>query len=179
MKARDPVQVASRLHDASVSCCAQSKHAKAQRLCLQSLQILKSRLGPKSPDVANVLHTLGTIFQQTNRQPQAEKTFVRSLRIVEKAPRSADVDTLHIMVLDSLAGHYRERGRYQEAEPLYHRAISLAEQTFGSRDGRIAGILNGLAILYKYTARYAEATSLYRRALTIAEKNLGRSDPTV
>src|SRR5690348_2205443 len=132
MKARDPVQVASTLHDAAVSCCSQGKHAQARRLCLRSLQILKSRLGPKSPDVANVLHTIGTICQQTNRQQEAEETFLRSLRIVERAPRSADVDQLHIMVLDSLAGHYRERDSCQEAEPLYHRAIALGEQTAGN-----------------------------------------------
>ena len=169
-KDRDPIEVASETHDVAVSYCARGKHIQARLLCLRSLRILRPLLGAHSPDVANVLHTLATTYDKTSEQLPAERIYLRSLRTVEKAARNADVDTLHIQVLSSLARLFRGQGRYREAEPLAKRALALAEEKSGSRDPQVVHALNNLAVLYSDTRRFAEASRLYQRVLEITKK---------
>ena len=175
----DPVALAVSLHDQAVAYCGQGKLARARPLCIRSIKILKTALGTKHPDVANVIHTLGDTYQREDRFDDAERLYLRALGIVEKAARAKDVDTLHVQVLDSLAGLYRVRGRYKDAEPLYRRALVLAEESFGPDDIQLSRILNNLAVLYKYTARFDEASKLYHRALGITTKALGPRHPEV
>ena len=172
----DPVALAIQLHDQALAYCGQGKPTRARPLCLRSIKILESSLGPKHPDVANVIHTLGDTYERVERYSDAERLYLRALRIVDKADRAKDVDNLHVQVLNSLAGLYRVQGRYTDAEPLYRRALALAEETLGPDDIQLSHILNNLAVLYKYTARFAEASKLYLRALSITTKALGPKD---
>jgi hypothetical protein len=103
----DPVALAVQLHDQAVAYCGQGNLARARPLCLRSIKILESALGPKHPDVANVIHTLGTTYQLDDRHSDAEHLYLRALRIVENAARAEEVDSFHVQVLDSLAGLYR------------------------------------------------------------------------
>src|SRR5579862_3251241 len=175
-RSRDLLEVANRLHDAAASYCAQGKHLKARPLCLRSLRILESTLGPKHPDVANVLHTLAGTYEPPE---QAEELYLRSLSIAEAAVRSVDVDTLHIQVAGSVADLYRRQGRFQEAKPLYQRALVLAEQTLGRHHSYIASILNKQALLDRSERRYRDAAVRYQRALAIARRAWGASHPQV
>jgi tetratricopeptide (TPR) repeat protein len=117
-----------------------------------------------------VLHTLATTYEQTSEPLPAEKIHLRSLRIVEAAERSADVDALHIQVLTSLGRLYRTQARYPEAEPLAKRGLALAEERFGSNSLAAARALSNLALLYQEMRHFAEAARLYHRALEITEK---------
>ena len=159
--------------------CGQGKLARARPLCLRSIKILKSALGSKHPDVANVIHTLGTTYQREERYNDAERLYLRALRMVEDAARAEDVDSFHVQVLDSLAELYRAQGRYTDAEPLYRRALVLAEGVFGPDGVQLSQILNNLAVLYKYTARFDEASKLYHRALSITTKAFGAKHSAV
>jgi tetratricopeptide (TPR) repeat protein len=61
--------------------------------------------------------------------------------------------------LNSLAEFYRERGRYEEAEPLYQRALEMREKVLGL-DHPDTTTLNSLALLYYHQGRYEEAEPL-------------------
>ena len=66
-----------------------------------------------------------------------------------------------------------QQGRYQEALPLYKRALAIREKTLGPDHARTALSLNNLAVLYDTLGQYDEALALYKRALAITEKTLG------
>ncbi|MCP4307664.1 MAG: tetratricopeptide repeat protein, partial [bacterium] len=70
------------------------------------------------------------------------------------------------------------QGRYDEAEPLYRRALAILEKVLGAEHPAVATSLNNLAELYRDQGRYDEAEPLYRRALAILEKGLGPEHPT-
>ena len=176
-KDRDPIEVASEVHDVAVSYCTRRKHIEARPLCLRSLRILRPLLGAHSPDVANVLHTLAATYEQTSDPSTAEKIYLRSLRTVEKAARDTDVDTLHIQVLTSLARLYRREGRYREAEPMAKRALALAEERFDSQDPQVAQGLANLAAVYQDARRFAQACRLYQRVLEIVERSPRTDEP--
>ena len=91
---------------------------------------------------------------------------------------SSDLDHPEIgSRLNNFAELYRSMGRYAEAEPLYQRALSIAEQQLGPDHPQTGGSLNNLASLYYITDRLPEAGSMMSRALSIWEKALGHDHP--
>src|SRR5262249_16063197 len=68
-------------------------------------------------------------------------------------------------------------GRYQEAEPLFKRALAIREKALGPEHPDTAGGLNNLALLFSDQGCYEEAEPLYKRALAIREKVLGPEHP--
>jgi tetratricopeptide (TPR) repeat protein len=77
-------------------------------------------------------------------------------------------------------GYYLyDRAQYNEAEPLFKRAIALVEKTLGKEHPELAVNLNDLASLYQTQGKYQEAEPLYQRAITIGEKTLGPEHPNL
>lgn len=60
------------------------------------------------------------------------------------------------------ANFYGDQDRYDEAEKLYERALTIAEKKRGAADPRTLDIMNGLANTYYYQNRYDESEKLSR-----------------
>ena len=71
----------------------------------------------------------------------------------------------------------RVHGRYSEAERLYQRALSVAQDVFGERHQEVATILNNLGLVMEAEGRNSEAEPLYYRAWRLREELLGRDHP--
>jgi CHAT domain-containing protein/uncharacterized protein HemY len=69
-----------------------------------------------------------------------------------------------------LSQNSERQGRYTEAEPLFKRALAIAEQALGQDDATVSWILAELAGLYDSQRRFTEAVRIYQRSLAIAEK---------
>lgn len=80
--------------------------------------------------------------------------------------------------LNNIAVDYDEEGQYAEAEPLFERAISIA-QKIPVGIGLLAAALNGLGANQAEQGKYLEVTPLYERALEIHERVLGMENPFV
>jgi tetratricopeptide (TPR) repeat protein len=76
------------------------------------------------------------------------------------------------------AGRYlRDRARYDQAAPLFQRALAIREQQLGSTHPDTATSLDNLAEIYRYQGKYPEAEPLLERALAIREQQLGSTHP--
>jgi hypothetical protein len=82
-------------------------------------------------------------------------------------------------LLDRQASLLRVIARYEDAEPLYRRALAIDEASYGNDHPEVAGALNNLALLLQDTNRLAEAEPLMRRALAIDEVSYGNDHPDV
>jgi tetratricopeptide (TPR) repeat protein len=80
---------------------------------------------------------------------------------------------------NNLGSIYANLGRYVEAEPAFHQALSIFERVLGAGHPDTGVALNNLASFYSKTGRDPEATPLLRRALEIHLAALGGSDPQV
>ena len=69
--------------------------------------------------------------------------------------------------------------RFSEAEPLYRRALSISETSYGPNHPTVAIGLNNLALLLSDTNRFSEAEPLYRRALSIDETSYAANHPEI
>ena len=77
--------------------------------------------------------------------------------------------------LHQLALLYFTQGKYNEAEPLYLRSLSIKEKQLGENHPDVATSLNNLAGLYLYQGKYNEVESLFLRSLSIGENQLGEN----
>lgn len=70
---------------------------------------------------------------------------------------------------NNLAGLYRDQGQYDQAKPLWVRALSIYKQQLGPEHLNTARYLNNLANLYYAQEKYDQAEALWMRALSIYE----------
>jgi len=70
-------------------------------------------------------------------------------------------------------------GLYDQAKPLYEKALVIREKILGSEHPDVATSLNNLAALHKDLGNYEQAKPLYERALAIDEKVYGTEHPDV
>lgn len=95
------------------------------------------------------------------------------------AVTSTEMHSLELAcLLTKTADHLFDRAQYEQAEPLYQRALSLHEQILGDEHPQVAFPLNGLADLYREQGRYEQAELLYQRALHLWE-TLGETHPAI
>ncbi len=94
---------------------------------------------------------------------------------VEHAERHGPSDFRVAITLNILAGFYRTTGRYAEAEPLYERALAVAEERWGEDHPRVAMVLESYALLLGQTGRRQAAAQMAGRAAAIRRANGERS----
>ena len=76
------------------------------------------------------------------------------------------------------AGIYlRDRGLYEQAEPLLQQALAIRELDLGTLHPETAIILNDLGWLYYLHGKYEQAETLLQQALAIREQELGPFHP--
>ena len=127
---------------------------------------IESLLRPVLLPLANDLHDAGR-FTEVLAVVDRLRSFVTD---GEDSAEKAAVLNLQANTLAAL-------GKFDEAVPLYHRALAIREQVLGPEHPNTATSLNNLAVLYDTQGLYAQAEPLYQRALAIREQVLGPEHP--
>lgn len=150
--------------------------AERQRLIARAVVIYEKRLGPNAPVIADVLLTsLGGYEQRVTHYHEIEAVLKRvvSIRALAYGPddrRVADA-------LERLGYFYfTNLDRYDLADEVEQRALSIYEKTLDPNAPKIAALLLSLGENYQAQHRLSEAESLYKRAAAIFEKALGPDD---
>src|SRR5260370_13210622 len=73
--------------------------------------------------------------------------------------------------------NFKEHAKYEQAKPLYQRALTIREQVLGPNHPDTALSLNNLAPLYRWQGSSDQVKPLYQRALAINEQALGPNHP--
>lgn len=153
-----------------------------------------------------VLHRLVQVVLKSSLDEAAQRLWAeRTVRIVNRAFPEVTLDSWkqcetclpHALVCaDLIASHHfifpeagrllhyagwylRERGRYEQAEPLLRQALSVREQALGTEHPDTATTLNTLAWLYQNQGKYEQALPLLQHALVIREKTLEPGHPDI
>jgi tetratricopeptide (TPR) repeat protein len=74
------------------------------------------------------------------------------------------------MSLNNLGGLFDSQSRYEEAEPLWTRALEITEKALGMEHQNTAKALRNLGGLYAQRGLFHKADPILRRAFFIAEK---------
>ena len=106
----------------------------------------------------------------------AEAPCKQAIRIAENEIK-ADEDIA--FALNALGIVYKYTSRFDEAEPIYRRALALTIRSRGRSDPEVASILHNLGGLEHSRGRYARAEPYARRSVAIRERALGPDHPSV
>ena len=91
--------------------------------------------------------------------------------------QSDEVEELKRLLQQAL--QLSDQGKYNDAIPLYEKALAIFENNIGSENPIVAKLVYILATLHYSQGRYDKAEPLFQRFLTIGEKTLGENHPSV
>jgi tetratricopeptide (TPR) repeat protein len=130
-----------------------------------------------------LIHTLNVLFPEVTSESTADvwKQCERFLPHVLAVATQMDQegDQALVGMLGKAADYLCERVQYEQARPLYERAVHLGEQVLGPQHPNLAYPLTGLATLYRGQGKFEQAEPLYERALSLREQALGPEHPLV
>jgi tetratricopeptide (TPR) repeat protein len=106
----DAVDQASKLHDRAVDARAKGRLKDAEKLGLRALRLFEEAVGPRHPDVANVLNLLAGIQEDLGNYAQAQRLFQRSVKIMDALRDGDAIGRLQAQSLSGLAGVLRAQG---------------------------------------------------------------------
>ncbi len=116
----------------------------------------------------------GIEAHQKGRYAEADQYLTVALKQAEKF---GEQDARLATSLNHLASLYQDQGNYTQAEPLYKRALAIAEQASGSEYPDLATTLENYAELLRKTNRDAEAANPEARAQAIRAKHAQENLP--
>jgi centrosomal protein CEP104 len=100
----------------------------------------------------------------------------------EIAEREAELGKNHpdvAVALTDLAALYSEKDKFEEAQPLYERALRVQEKTLGAEHQDTVQTLTDLAICHLDQGNNDVGRPLLKRALVLQEQALGPSHADV
>ena len=125
---------------------------------------------------AQLLETVGKVYRSLGESRRAAELLRESLAVSERLGTGGPAEA---STLNELAEALREDGRFEDAEPLYRRALAIREQAFGPRSVETAHSLNNLALLLRARGQTDEAATKFADAVAIWKQTLGPRDPQV
>ncbi len=150
----------AQLYDNLGDCYAdQGRTIEAEMLYKKALTIFQASSGGGRRDLAICLENLGIVYTEMRKLELAENYLVQALELRKSIFQSDNHEIAESYA--NLAEVLSLRGRHEEAETLYTRAISV------SNDDLRLPMMMGLANLYRDNASYAKAESLYKSTETL------------
>jgi len=146
----------------------QNKLAEAEPLFREALEIFRSALPNRHPDIARCLYNLARLLQAQNKLAEAEPLMREALEI-ERAALPVGHPNI-VNGLRSLAGLYVRQGKTSEAVPLLKEMIESRRTALPSESPELAGQLANVSFTLITLEVWDEAEPLLREALTIREK---------
>jgi tetratricopeptide (TPR) repeat protein len=131
----------------------------------KAVAVCEKAVGPNHPEMIGPLESLANFHLHTRvRHDQVATLYERILHIVEQMPgpdlREVAIRARNLADVDVLLG------RHAQAEPLYRKALALAEKL----DDDVASQLLTVAGFYRAWKKHDQAEPLAERALALREK---------
>jgi serine/threonine-protein kinase len=152
-------------------------YAQSASLLQRTVDIQRTHLGPRSPEIAHTLRIYGLALDGLGRFDEAGSALEEALSIREERARGDDLEVA--IALNALGFHHRLVGTYDRARDELERSMAIQER-LPTRDDRVLAVsLNNLGVVYQRMGHYAGARQAQERALAIEERLSGADHPAV
>jgi tetratricopeptide (TPR) repeat protein len=152
-----------------------AEYTRAQQIMERAVSILDFRHAENTPDAATCFATLGTILEAQGSSNEAEKWFLRALKIRERLFGQNDPAVADTRV--GLALIYHRESRLEDAAELNILAIAAYQERHEAKN--LPAALNNLGRIRTEQGRSKEAEQLFRKAIALWEQQLGPTHPNV
>ena len=143
----------------------------------RALAILDAHARGQGHAAADIYHNLGGLEHAAGNwlrgEPFARHAVMLRTKLFGRRHPAVAAD------LTALAALLARQGQFDEAERLYHRALTLLEPERGAEHHLVAVALNNLAAVLHARGKLADAEAMFRRAQAIEITVLGPMHPTV
>jgi tetratricopeptide (TPR) repeat protein len=169
------------LEQLSVLSGVQGRRDEALAYATQAVADARAAVEGDHPGLARASRQLGQIHMDRGELDAADALFGDALRIFELSPDAASPSgQMEIAWTLLRIGWLRQwQGAYDDAVPVYERALSIARRQFADDDPVLAYYLNDAAVLQGRLGNFASAEDLHRQALEVREKTLEAGDPAI
>ena len=141
---------------------------RAIDFCQSSLSLRTQLYGAGSPEVAQVLHTLGGVYRRQGNFDQAMRYYQEALDIERK-----ELGELHPDIASELRGMgllLRDQRRYREADEYLSKALAVVQKSHGSEHILTSDYHLYLGTNLVFLNRLPEAQRAFQHAYDIREK---------
>lgn len=136
----------------------------AQTHFVQALELMRRVRGPEDPEVGAVLIELSGVYMWRDDAQRAEEAARAAVRIFAHVP---ETHPDRVLAERELAKILLYRNRFDEAAPLFEKALAAQRLLYGDNNAAVAETLGSLAQLRSAQRKYAAAEQLIREALAI------------
>lgn len=167
--------LANALNVLGMLCKELARHDEASALYQRALAVLEGSSTRKDDDIAALYHNLGGIEHARGDFAAAEPLARRGLAI----RRSLGDEDAVAADLVALAAILDGQQKFDEAERIYHEALTVLDRSPEQNAGDIAVVLNNLGAQYVARGRPADALLLLTRAERLKRRCLPERHPDV
>lgn len=171
----DPESLSRALGQSATVAMRIGRHAEAEELYRQALEIGRATTGELHPAYATRLNNLAGVVHAQGRHAEAEVLYRQAVEIDRVT--IGELHPAHATRLNNLGLAVRAQGRHAEAEGLYRQALQIGRATIGELHPDYATRLNNLAVVVQVQGRHAEAEVWFRQALEIDRATIGETHP--
>jgi tetratricopeptide (TPR) repeat protein len=125
----------------------------AEARCRQALMILEG--SGSTQDLASGLRTMGYLLLRQNKSNEAQANLERALQLIRGD--AAEEGPVAARLMSDLARCYHMQGNFQEAGPLFERAIGIDQRLFGPDHPNVIDTMQHYARFLRATRRKREA----------------------
>jgi len=168
------IDEAVRIHQEGILFLEAGQLESARILLEKSIGLFIESVGPKHPDVANVLNGIGQLAMQQNDFDLARRCYSRSWRICRPIVDCSEDDSIAriaVHAMSNLGNLEREAGNWTQAGSLLRRSVRLARKCLGDNDLDTSIALNMLGMWCKFTGRFELGRKCYRFAMKIQRQH--------
>lgn len=133
---------------------------KGQHNLTRAVDLLRTHAGPLAPSTLTAIRDLARVLRLQDQSEAAEALYLEALA------GQAEMNATPLATADGLQGlaiTYKDLGRFEEAEEMLQRVISIRQKEQGDAHADTNGARLDLGHLYEETGREAESTVIFRR----------------
>lgn len=143
---------------------------EAEEAFIQALTLAEQQEDSENLALIKTLTELAAVQLALRQYTEAEQSYLRALSLVDDC-QNADGTGTHL--LSSLGRLYYDLSEFDQAEPIYQRALEQLESELGAEHIGLSNLLSDLASVCNELSKVEEAEKLYLRVLKIKSKEYG------
>jgi TonB family protein len=145
----------------------EGKYKEALPLAQQALRLRENFPGANAQQLHLAISDLGEIYLALKKYGDAESQFQRLIKIYEQSNMN---DRRLPAPLETVASIRHIKGRPDQAEEFYQRALQIRETVYGSKHAAVVQSIFNLAEFYQFIGSYKKAEPLYLRFIALREE---------
>ena len=150
-------------------------YSEAQKLLEKSIEIRRTHLGPKNPELLSSMNELARVLGQEGQLPAAEKVLTDALATDRSALGPENPVTLACML--EMADLLHEQGHFPESEKLRRETLEIQKRVLGPEHPDTMTTMSNLGSTLGEEGRLPEAEAQLHETLELRRRVLGKDHP--